>query len=246
MIVTVVGQGADSGSAILVANLALLRARAGRRLLLVDADPRQEAASWSISRMAAGCKPKLATQTILGGDLGVRLESLERRFHDILIHAEGRDTLASRAALISARLAVVPVIAGQMDFHQQARLVARLDAARMFNPGLRVLFVEIDSGSNAATAAATAAAAAATATATATATAPVAELAATQSAVQACMARVRSATQASTVIHAPQISPCDQPDGCCVCEAPERDARAAAEMKKIYREVFVVRQPCLA
>jgi chromosome partitioning protein len=36
---------------------------------------------------------------------------------------------------------VVPVTPGQVDLDSQYQLIARLNAARMFNPGLRVLFV---------------------------------------------------------------------------------------------------------
>jgi hypothetical protein len=36
---------------------------------------------------------------------------------------------------------VVPVTPAQADLASQYQLIARLNAARMFNPGLRVLFV---------------------------------------------------------------------------------------------------------
>jgi len=220
MIVAIAGQGEDAGNAIVAANLALLRARAGRRVLLVDADPRQPAGAWSRKRFAEGLKPNVQTEAITGGDLGVRLESLERRFHDIVINTEGRDTPAGRAALISARLVVVPVTVGQVDLDSQYQLIARLNSARMFNPGLRVLFVIMGGAAD-----------------------PSGE---EMAAVRNYVAHVMSATLSGTVIHAQGASRLDCVGGHCVCEAPERDTRAAAEMKELYREVFVVRQACAA
>ncbi len=217
MIVAVVGLHAGSGSAFLAANLALLRARAGRRLLLIEADPGQPVASWSRRRVAAGLKPNLACDTILGGELGVHLERLTRRYSDMVIHTEGRDTLASRAAMIAARLAVVALPA-QADLQQSQQLIDRLRAVRLFNPALRLLFVVVGA-------------------------APDAERLAV---LRAQVAQVAAATLVSEVMHVPSWSWPQDADGHCVCEAPERDTRAAAEIKGLYREVFSIPQMCAA
>ena len=214
MIIAIAGPGGVGVNIIVAQNMALLRARAGRRVLLVDADPGQRVCRWARRRWESGLKPNLLAESIPGGELGVRLESLQRRCHDIVIHTDGRDSPASRAALIAARTVVVPVLPGQADLERQYQLVARLNAARMFNPDLRVLFVVMsgcaDPSGN--------------------------EVAALRNYV----AHVMSASLAGTVIHAGGSEAADWSAGLCVCEAPERDARAAAEMKELYREIFVL------
>lgn len=98
-------------------------------------------------RARCGCKVKLldagSTSAASGRTLPDQLESLRNRYHDIVIDTGGEDTLESRAALIAARLVVVPVTPGQPGQPGQQQLTSRLDTARMFNPGLRVLYAAI-------------------------------------------------------------------------------------------------------
>ena len=154
MIVAIANQDGGSGKTVIANHLAQLRIRSGRKVMLVD-----------------------AARAATAGKLVTDLELLRARYNDIVIDTEGRDTAASRAALIAARLAIVPidvpVTPQQVDLASQYKLIARLNTARMFNPGLRVLFVLV-------------------------ADHPTDEECA---AVRAYTARVMSATLASTVIH---------------------------------------------
>ena len=150
MIVAIANQDGGSGKTVIANHLAQLRIRSGRKVMLVD-----------------------AARAATAGKLVTDLELLRARYNDIVIDTEGRDTAESRAALIAARLVVVPVTPDRVDLSSQYKLIARLNTARMFNPGLRVLFVLV-------------------------ADHPTDEECA---AVRAYTARVMSATLASTVIH---------------------------------------------
>lgn len=131
------GGGAKSA----VANcLALLRARSGRKVLLVEADPKRDASTWCCRR-AADAAPRVPVCGTTGRNLPEQLERLRRHYNDIVIDTDGRNSAESRSALIAARLVVVPVSPNQVDLASQYKLIARLNSARMFNPGLRVLFV---------------------------------------------------------------------------------------------------------
>lgn len=175
MIVAIANQSGGAGKTIVANNLALLRARAGRKVMLVDTDPGAAASSWCSELAAAGVRPRVATRAITGRSLVEDLEQLRARYNDIVIDTEGRDTAESRAALIAARLVVVPVTPMQVDLSTQYQLIARLNAARMFNPGLRVLFVLVGGVDE-----------------------PTAE---DRAAVRAYVSRVMSATLANTVVH---------------------------------------------
>jgi chromosome partitioning protein len=190
MIIAIANQSGGAGKTVVANNLALLRTRAGRKVMLVDTDPKASSCSWCSELAAAGVQPRVAARAITGRSLVGELEMLRTRYNDIVIDTEGRDTAESRTALIAARLAVVPVTPAQVDLHSQYQLIARLNSARMFNPGLRVLFVLVGGADD-----------------------PSEE---ERAAVRAYVARVMSATLASTVIH----------------------GQAPADMDALYREVF--------
>lgn len=216
MIIAIANQDrGDSGKSIVASNLALLRARAGRKVMLVDADPKQACSGWSSEREAAGLKPPVAARAVAGRDLPQQIEALGLRYNDILIDTESGDTPAGRSALIAARLVVVPVTVGQADLAGHYQLIARLNSARMFNPGLRVLFVIVGAPSDPSGA----------------------ELAA----VRDYVAHVMSATLASTIIHVQGAERQLNGGGSGICDAASSDLRAAAEMRELYREVFVTK-----
>jgi chromosome partitioning protein len=181
MIVAIANQNGGAGKTIIANNLALLRTRSGRKVMLVDTDPRGASCAWCGELAAAGVQPRVAARAITGRTLVHDLELLRTRYNDIVIDTEGRDTAESRAALIAARLVVVPVTPDQADLASQYKLIARLNCARMFNPGLRVLFVLVAEDPSEAE----------------------------RAAVRAYAARVMSATLASTILHCQGQAPAD-------------------------------------
>lgn len=150
MIIAIANQSGSSGKTCVANKLAALRARSGRKVLLLDTDP----------------------QPSSGRRFQAELENLGPHYKDIVIDTELRDTPQSRAALIAATLAIVPLQADRLDM--STPLIARLNSARMFNPGLRILFVIVGAEPSEQE----------------------------RAAVRACVARVMSATLAGTVIHA--------------------------------------------
>jgi chromosome partitioning protein len=89
----------------------------------------------------------VATRTVRGGSLAEELERLLARHDDVVIDAGG-DGPACRSALIAAQVALVPLTPDQADVDTRYGLIARLNHARMFNPGLRVLFVTVGGASD--------------------------------------------------------------------------------------------------
>jgi chromosome partitioning protein len=116
VIVTIVHAAPPAAGGYLAGNLAQLRARHGRKVLL------------------------LVTRTLRGGSLSEQLERVLARHDDVVIDTGGDDP-ACRGALIAAQVALVPLAPEQADVDTRYDLIARLNHARMFNPGLRVLFV---------------------------------------------------------------------------------------------------------
>lgn len=210
MIITMAGMQDHAVGKQLMANLAVLRARSGHAICIIDADPRARAYDWSCERSMAGHGPSIPARRLTGRALEHEIDVLAPDYHDLLINTGERDTHESRAALGAAHTVIVPVRVRQADLEKHYGLVARLNAARMFNPQLRVLFVVVIDGA-----------------------APAGEELA---AVRHYVAHVMSATLATTFIN----NPCayEYGRGRCVCDAETCDPEAAAEFRALYREIY--------
>lgn len=138
MIIAIANQTTAAARSGVADRLALLRAEAGRSVLLIGAAPAKAETTVTGGGRARG---SLARHAIDGRGLQGELENVQLHYHDVVIDTEGRDTLESRVALIAARLVIVPVHVDEVDAAGRYRLIERLNSARMFNPGLRVVFV---------------------------------------------------------------------------------------------------------
>ena len=147
MITVIASETGGALDSLLAENLAILCRRAGRRVLLVDAAPEQACRGWARARAAAHLRPLAPVLGLRGMGFGERLARegglASMRRHDLLVGAGGCDSPECRSALLAAQLAIVPIAARDADAAVHYRLIARLNAARMFNPDLRVLFVMV-------------------------------------------------------------------------------------------------------
>lgn len=141
MIVTVANCASEDGAGQLAEQLAVLRARSGRKVLLLDASAHQCCRPWALEREHLHAGPALVARAVGAYGLPEELERLYPRFADAVIDADCGNGHECRSALIMAQAAVVPLSAAQADPDAGYALIARINAARMFNPGLRVLFV---------------------------------------------------------------------------------------------------------
>lgn len=143
MIIAITDERGGMEKSILAGRLAASRALAGRKVLLLDADPRQAALAQAVNLRAGGMRgsvaaPRLMARAISAKGLQPELEHLVTCYHDIVIDSEGRDSMGSRSALGAARVLVVP-LDGDVDAAAQTGLARRIAHARSANPSLRVL-----------------------------------------------------------------------------------------------------------
>lgn len=210
MIIALVNQHGNPDRTVIARNLAVLRARSGRRVCLMNSGAAPVDGDWGEQRSAAGLRPWIDTRQVGSRAVKARLSSLRPLFNDILVDAGTRDTEECRCVLASARLVLVPVRGNAIDLDCQYRLLHRLNAARAFNPQMHVLFVAV---------------------------AGAAGLGEDErAAVLAHVARVRDARLAATVLHAPDAF--DYGPGRCLCDAETCDPDAAAQMHALYDEVY--------
>ena len=210
MIVTIATCAPQDAAGLVAENLALLRARSGRKVLLLDATSRQACRQWATERERLRLGPALTARAVRGYGLPDELERLYPRFGDVVIDTDGGNGHECRSALIMAQVAVVPLAPEEADVDARYGLIARLNNARMFNPGLRVLFVTASSEHDPAPR----------------------EL----SAMRSYAAQVMAGGLACTILHLPALLwGADRPGR---CASDNESSAGAAEMAALYEEVY--------
>ncbi len=124
------------GKTTIATNLAAMRARAGRDVLLVDTDIQGTASLWAQTRDEMGISPRVATVQKFGKNLSNELRDLSKRYQDIIIDAGGRDSAELRASLVCADMAIIPVQASQFDLWTLDRMDEMVKLARSINENL--------------------------------------------------------------------------------------------------------------
>jgi chromosome partitioning protein len=137
MIVMVGNEKGGCGKTTLATNLAVLRAQAGRDVLLVDADSSQWATMWADIRSELGTAQEITVVQLQGKGLGAEVRKLAAKFQDIVIDTGAHNTPEFRASLLVADAFVCPATPNQFDLtgvERSSELVGDVDD---LNPGLR-------------------------------------------------------------------------------------------------------------
>lgn len=224
MIIALANQPGTATS--LLANLAVLRAADGRKVLLADIHPKRHAGDWGDARQRAAVTPWLAVRAMAAVRLPEEIARIDKNFSDILIDTDGRDSPASRAAYQLADLVIVPLPPAVAALDWQHQLIASLNLASLNSTHggrrqRRLLFVLM-----------------------ADQTGP---CAAQMAAGLAYLSRLSclpgiDATLAEAVIRAPGGDAYGP--GRCVSDAQTCDPEHAAEMHALYRQAFELEAAC--
>jgi chromosome partitioning protein len=138
MIIVGGGIKGGSGKTTLATNLAVMRAAAGREVVLIDAD--EQETSYDFTQLRAerfdGQPGYLCTK--LSG-MGVRTVALQfaQKYQDIIIDTGGRDTGSQRAALSVADVLLVPFIPRSFDVWTLEKVTQLLAEVKPNNPKLK-------------------------------------------------------------------------------------------------------------
>ena len=137
MIITVGGIKGGSGKSTVATHLAVLRAQAGREVLLVDADGQATATDFTKERKAR-LQGKAGYTAVQLSGRAVRTETLElaRKYDDVVIDTGGRDTASQRAALSASNIVLIPMVPRSADVWTLRADANLVDEMRMANAGL--------------------------------------------------------------------------------------------------------------
>ena len=141
MIIIIGSEKGGTGKTTLVTNLAAMRAKSGRDVLIVDTDIQGSASDWSTIRGENESLPRIACLQKFGKGLQAEIRDLSRRYEDILIDAGGRDSVELRAGLVVSHKALIPLQASQFDIWSLKRVAQLIEQAGGFNPDLQAQLV---------------------------------------------------------------------------------------------------------
>lgn len=130
------GQKGGTGKSTVAVNLAVALGRAGRDVLLVDADRQRTASRWADRRSAdSTLQPVNATERT--GKLFHTLDDFSRRYDDVIVDAGGHDSVELRTALAVADHLYSPVQASQADLETLGTMTELVEEAVELNRRLR-------------------------------------------------------------------------------------------------------------
>jgi len=138
MIIVAGGIKGGSGKTTVATHLAVMRARQGRDVLLIDADDQETATDFTALRNERLPEGAGYTSIKLTG-ASVRTETLRlaKKYDDIVIDTGGRDTTSQRAALTVADKLIVPFVPRSFDVWTLEKVASLVEEMRAANPRLQ-------------------------------------------------------------------------------------------------------------
>ena len=136
MIVAVLGEKGGTGKTMVATNLAGMRAAAGRKILLIDADRQGSAQRWAKIREAEGLA-QVDCEPLAGDALRRYLHTRISRYDDVVVDVGAGDGDEMEIALLMAECVVVPVRPTAADVWTMTLVDGRIAAASGRNRGLR-------------------------------------------------------------------------------------------------------------
>jgi len=142
MIVACGGIKGGVGKTTVAVHLAVLAARAGREVLLIDGDSQGSASDFTaIRRENRGGDAGYTSVKLAGAAIRAEGMRLAPKYDELIVDVAGRDSAAQRAALAMSDVVVLPFLPGSFDIWGLERTTEILEEARAYNEHLRALAV---------------------------------------------------------------------------------------------------------
>lgn len=137
MILTIANTKGGVGKSTLAVNLAVERARSGKKVWLVDGDRQGSSQTAILVRSEANLEPGLACSHFPDGPvLRTQIMQQKSNFDEVIIECGGRDSTAMRAALTLTDVLLVPFVPGSFEVWAMEDVVKLVREARSVRDGL--------------------------------------------------------------------------------------------------------------
>jgi len=134
MIILIASEKGGTGKTTLATNLAALRSKEKREVLLLDTDPQGSASFWTNLRDETEAPQVYCIQKF--GDISKEIKKLERKFDDIIIDAGGRDSRELRSSTLVSDKMYIPIQSSQFDIWSVGGMDMIVGRATEYNPDL--------------------------------------------------------------------------------------------------------------
>jgi chromosome partitioning protein len=138
MIIVVGGIKGGSGKTTVATNLAVIRAKDGRDVLLIDADDQETSTDFTVLRNErSDGNAGYTSIKLTGAAVRSQTQRLVDKYQDIVIDTGGRDTTSQRAALTIADILLVPFVPRSFDVWTLEKVGALVAEMQPANPKLK-------------------------------------------------------------------------------------------------------------
>lgn len=138
MIFGILNQKGGVGKTTLSVNLAACLARAGGRVLLIDADPQGSALDWAAARQG---DPLFTVVGFPRPSIHKEIAQMGKGYDHIVIDGPPRVTDLARSAIMASDVVVIPVQPSPYDIWAADEVVKLIEEARVFKENIKSAFV---------------------------------------------------------------------------------------------------------